>query len=78
MEDNVGALGDRLFIITGERDHYLKALEKIEKGEGPFSIDPLTHAINTIEAMKAIATDALKGGCDGITNEIFCVESVQK
>jgi hypothetical protein len=35
------------------------ALEQISKGEGRFSRDPLTHASNTIEDMKAIATKAL-------------------
>ena len=36
------------------------ALQEIAKGEGPFSRDPLTHAENTIEAMKEIARLALE------------------
>lgn len=35
------------------------ALQEISIGRGPFSRDPLTHADNTIEAMKGVATQAL-------------------
>ncbi len=35
------------------------ALKEITKGAGPFSCDPLTHASNTIEAMKTLANAAL-------------------
>ena len=35
------------------------ALMQIEKGEGPYSRDPLTHAGNTIDAMVQIAVAAL-------------------
>ena len=48
--------------IERQRDAYRKALEEIVKGEGPFSRDQITHASNTIEAMKAIARKALEGG----------------
>jgi len=34
-------------------------LEEIEKGEGRFSRDPLTHADNCIEDMKSIARAAI-------------------
>ncbi|MCJ7831327.1 MAG: hypothetical protein MUP86_02225 [Dehalococcoidia bacterium] len=37
----------------------LKALYQIVKGEGRFSRDPLTHASNTIEDMKALALAAI-------------------
>ena len=37
----------------------LAALKEIEKGEGAFSLDPLTFAGNTIENMKEIATAAI-------------------
>ena len=37
----------------------VEALEEIEKGEGPFSRDPLTHASNVIESTRIIAHDAL-------------------
>lgn len=37
----------------------VEALVTISKGEGRFSRDPLTHADNTIEDMKKVATDAL-------------------
>ena len=44
----------------------LDALKEIAKGEGPFSTDHMTHAENTIDAMKAIAVEAIanaeKGG----------------
>lgn len=35
------------------------ALKEISKGAGPFSRDPLTHADNCIDAMKALAVAAL-------------------
>jgi hypothetical protein len=35
------------------------ALQEIARGEGPFSRDPLTHAANTIEAMRECALSAL-------------------
>lgn len=38
-----------------------QALRQIAKGEGRFSRDPLTHASNTIEDMKALAVAALAG-----------------
>ena len=38
----------------------LEALREIAKGEGRFSRDPLTHASNTIEDMKAIAEAAIR------------------
>ena len=34
-------------------------LREIAKGEGPFSMDHMTHASNTIDAMRKLATDAL-------------------
>jgi len=37
----------------------LEALKEIAKGEGAFSRDQLTHATNTIEAMKEIARAAI-------------------
>jgi len=37
----------------------LAALKEIEKGEGAFSLDPLTFASNAIENMKGIATAAI-------------------
>lgn len=36
-----------------------KALSEIAKGEGRFSRDPLIHASNTVEDMKALAVAAL-------------------
>lgn len=38
----------------------LAALEEIAKGEGAFSLDPLTHAGNTIDNMKEIARAAIE------------------
>jgi len=37
------------------------ALEEIKKGRGAFSADPLEHAGNCIDEMKAIARTALLG-----------------
>lgn len=37
----------------------LEALEQIEKGEGRFSRDSLTHCAKTVEDMKAIAQTAI-------------------
>jgi len=48
-----------------EEADLLAALEEISKGVGPFSQDHLTHAKNTIEAMKGLARAAIakaKGG----------------
>ena len=47
---------DRIEAVNGE---LLAALEEIAEGAGPFSMDPLTHAGNTIEAMKEIARAAI-------------------
>ena len=43
--------------IVGQR----RALALISEGRGRYSRDPLTHADNTIEDMKAHATKALAG-----------------
>lgn len=40
-------------------DDLVAALEEIAKGSGSFSTDPLTHAANCIEEMKACACAAL-------------------
>ena len=37
----------------------INILQDIEKGEGEFNRDPLIHADNTINAMKALAKEAL-------------------
>lgn len=37
----------------------LEALREIAKGEGAFSLDPLTHCSNTVDSMKAIALAAI-------------------
>ena len=37
----------------------LEALKKIVQGKGAFSVNPLIHASNTIDSMKAIARDAI-------------------
>lgn len=52
--------------LLAERDALREALKEIVKGEGAFSRDPLTHATNCIDNMKAIARRALKiGGGEG-------------
>lgn len=40
---------------------HVLAFQEIQRGEGPFSTDQLTHAGNTIEAMKQLAINALAG-----------------
>lgn len=43
-----------------ERNEALReALRQIAKAEGPYSLDPFTHAENTIEAMALVAEAAL-------------------
>jgi hypothetical protein len=41
-------------------DDLLEALVEIAKGEGAFSADQLTHAMNTVDNMKRIACDAIE------------------
>ena len=43
-----------------EIDRLKRALKEISKGEGAYSLDPLTHAANTIESMKETAKCALE------------------
>jgi len=43
----------------------VETLTEISKGMGKFSIDPLTHASNTIDDMKGLANDALNSLRDG-------------
>ena len=42
-----------------QRDALAEALREISKGAGPFDRDPLKHAENCIDDMKALAKDAL-------------------
>lgn len=44
----------------GQITRYREALTEIAEGKGPFSRDPLTHASNTIDAMKELARQALE------------------
>lgn len=46
----------RLFVAAPTM---LAALEEIAKGAGPYSRDPLTHAENCIDSMKALAAAAI-------------------
>lgn len=45
--------------LRADNDALAGALEEIEKGEGKFSRDPLTHAANVIDNLTAIARAAL-------------------
>ena len=49
------------YIVRAVNAHeaLVEALAEIAKGEGAFSRDPLTHAGNTIDNMKRLATAAL-------------------
>lgn len=56
----MGKMGQELERKLGENKYALLiALEEIAKGEGAFNRDPLTHAENAIENMKAIALRAI-------------------
>lgn len=46
--------------MAAENERLKTALLEIAKGEGAFSLDPLTHAQNCIEDMKRIAHEAIK------------------
>lgn len=66
-------MGDKEVIRLNEWVHHLrrvngqltKALQEIVKGEGRFSMNPMIHAENTIENMKAIANEALGESTNG-------------
>lgn len=51
--------------IDAEIARLREALGEISKGAGPFSHDPLTHARDCIECMKATAAAALWDAPDG-------------
>jgi hypothetical protein len=55
------AQANAAFIVKACNAHadLVKALEEIAKGQGAFSRDPLAHASNTIDDMKALAREAL-------------------
>ncbi len=46
-------------ILNDERNDLLAVLKEIAKGEGEFDRDPLKHAENCIEHMKAVADAAI-------------------
>lgn len=50
---------DRLLQVEREAKDMEATLREIAKGEGRFSLDPLKHASNTVEDMKALADAAL-------------------
>jgi len=50
---------DEIQKLRAENARILAALKEIEKGEGPYKIEPLAHAEATIENMKKIARAAL-------------------
>lgn len=54
------ATAERAVTALNAHDELLAALREIAKGEGAYSMDPLTHAGNTIENMKELATDAIE------------------
>lgn len=51
--------------LLESRDRLLAVLKEIERGEGAYSRDPLTHAENCIESMKAIARAVLAKAAGG-------------
>ena len=60
--ERVRQLERELTEAQAENEKLRGVLAEIAKGEGRFSLDPLTHAANTIEDMKNLAAHALKGG----------------
>ena len=49
-----------LIRLRAEIDKLRAALTEIARGEGAYNRDPLTHASNTIDSMKALAATALE------------------
>lgn len=60
INGKVDGLLDIIAKLKADNDRLREALQEVAKGEGPFSRDQLTHAQNTIEAMKEIALNALQ------------------
>jgi hypothetical protein len=60
---NIDPTGERLRAVcrlAREKSELLRAaLQEIAEGRGTYSRDPLTHASNTIDEMKALALSAL-------------------
>ncbi len=67
LREQLFSLRQELEQVKAENEKLREALIQIAKGEGRFSRDPLTHASNTIEDMKALADTALleKGKKEG-------------
>lgn len=57
---HVGELQSELVALQAVADRYAKALRVCAIGAGRYSMDPLTHASNTIEDMKRAAREALE------------------
>ncbi|HUV74230.1 MAG TPA: hypothetical protein VMW79_07970 [Anaerolineae bacterium] len=56
-----GVLYDKIGEAADEIKRLRSALEEISLGKGPYNRNPLIHAENIIEDMKAIAIGALNG-----------------
>ena len=50
--------------LRSQRDALKAALEEISEGKGRYDMDPMQHAINTIDDMKELASEALKKATD--------------
>ena len=46
-------------LVLERLDRAREVLKEITEGKGPFSMDPYTHACNTVEAMKELASSGL-------------------
>jgi hypothetical protein len=58
--DGAGLLS-HIAALQAENERLRAALSEIERGRGPRSPDPLTHADNIITNLQRIATEALAG-----------------
>ena len=58
--------------LVAQNKELLKALENIKEGRGAYSRDPLTHASNTIDYMKARASTAVANTTPSKAGEFQC------
>lgn len=60
LEESHGKLALKCAEKTSRIIALKEALEEIQKGEGAYDFNPANHAVNCINNMKSIATEALR------------------